>query len=130
MFRMRSRFVERLPPAGRRPESSKCGLFDGERLPAATGRRGVRVLDREAAAGDRIDEVDFGAVEITDADRVDEELHAVRLVDLVAGALAVFLDHEAVLEAGTAATLHEDPQAAARLVLFGEKLVDLACGHR
>ena len=92
-----------------------------ERRAAAAGRRGVRVLDREAAAGDGVDEVDLGAVQIADADRIDEQLHAVRLVHLVARALAVLLDHQAVLEARAAAALHEHAQAAAGLVLFGQE---------
>ena len=57
---------------------------------------------------------------------IDEELHAVRLVHLIAGALAVLLDHQPVLEARTAAALHEHAQAAAALVLFSQKLGDLA----
>ena len=64
-------------------------------------------------------------VEVPNADGIDEQLDAVRLVDLVARALAVLLDHQAVLEARTAAALHEHAQAAAGLVLFGQQLVDL-----
>ena len=37
-------------------------LIYRERLTAAAGGRGVRVLDREAAARDRVDEVDLGAL--------------------------------------------------------------------
>src|SRR5207249_435202 len=84
---------------------------------------GVRILDREAAAGHGIDKVDLGALEVTDAHRVDEELHAVRLVHLVAGA-AAFLDHEPVLKARAAASLHEHAQPAADLAFFREQLAD------
>src|SRR6266542_3188530 len=125
---MRSRLEERFPPGGtagigefvtNSPILANVRvLFDAEGLAAAAGRRGVRVLDRESAAGDRIDEIDFGAVQVADADRVDEQLHAVRFVHLIAGALAVFLDHEAVLEARAAAALHEHAKSAAGLVLF------------
>ena len=94
-------------------------------MTAAAGRRRLRILDREAAAGDRVDEVDLGALEVPDADRIDEQLHAVRLEHLVARALAVFLDHQAVLEAGAAAALHEHAQPAAAFVFFDEQLVDL-----
>src|SRR4051794_11171569 len=115
-----SRFDERLPPSGRKDVRSgrvvSCRSVDGEGLAAAAGGRGVRVLDREAAAGDGVDEVDLGAVQIADADRIDEELHAVRLEYLVAGTLAVLFDHQPVLEARAAAALDEYAQAAARLV--------------
>src|SRR3954452_5593647 len=101
-----SRLVDRLPPAGRRPEISVRGrarLLRRARRTAAAGGRRVRVLDGEAAAGHRVDEIDLGALEIPDADRVDEQLHTVRFEHLVAGALAVFFDHQAVLEARAAA---------------------------
>src|SRR4051794_34658779 len=100
-------------------------LLDREGLAAPARGRRVRVLDREAAARDRVDEVDFGAVQVPDADRVDEQLHTVRLEYLVAGAMAVLFDHQTVLEARAAAALHEHAQSAAGLVLFGEQLVDL-----
>src|SRR6267143_683477 len=105
--------------------TSCVALFDAERLSAAACRRRVRVLDRESAARNRVDEVHFGAVQIADADRVDEQLHAVRLEDLIAGPLAVLFDHQAVLKTGASAALHEYAQAAAGLVLFAEQLVDL-----
>ena len=65
------------------------------------------------------------APQIPDADRIDEQLHAVRLVHLVARALAVLFDHQPVLESGTAATLDEHPEAAARFVFFGQQFGDL-----
>src|SRR5687767_14249138 len=112
-LRMRSRLLERLPPAGRRLAMSGRGRsmvarvgsgssrtsIGGERLSAAAGGRRVRILDGEAAAGDGIDEVDLGTLEIPDADRIDVELHAVRFVDLIARALTVFFDHQPVLKA-------------------------------
>src|SRR5215218_9015336 len=57
--------------------------LDAERRTAPARRRGVRVLDGEAAAGDGVDEIDLGALEVADADRVDEQLDAVRLVYLI-----------------------------------------------
>src|SRR5262245_48042935 len=139
--RIRSRLLERFPPAGRIVERSGSCRFmwratvwrlgewtspthqlansarpmslDVERLTAAARRRGVRILDREPAALHRVDEVDLGAVQIPDADRIHEELDAVRFEDLVAGPLAVFLDHQPILKARTAAALHEHSQTAA-----------------
>ena len=90
---MVSRLLDRLLPAGsRRVKSVEDGAgaplarrasVDREALPAAAGRGGVRVLDGESTARHRVDEVDLGALEIADADRVDEQLHAVRLEDVV-----------------------------------------------
>src|SRR5580765_1150564 len=102
---------------------------DGERRAAAAGGRRVRVLDCESAAGHRIDEVDFSALEVTNADRVDEQLHAVRLEHLIPGSLPVFLDHQAILEARTAAALHEYTKAAASPVFFNKQLADFGRRH-
>src|SRR4029078_8059191 len=66
--------------------------LDAERLAAAAGRCGVRVLDRETAAGHRVDEIDLSALEVADADWIDEQPDAVRLEHLVRIA-AAFLDH-------------------------------------
>src|SRR4051812_2516985 len=111
-----SRLLERFPPAGfsRLMSGTVVNTSGAERGAASAGRRGVRVLDREAAAGHCIDEIDFGTFEVADAHRIDEQPDTVRLVDLVADA-ASFLDHEAVLKARAAATLDEHPEAAADL---------------
>src|SRR5437588_9377709 len=94
MFRTRSRLFERLPPIGRRVARSgreraiEIGelatsspthqrLLYAKRLAATAGRGRVRVLDREAAAGDGVDEVDLGALQVPHADRVDKELDSV-----------------------------------------------------
>src|SRR5688572_22449895 len=148
-----SRLLERLPPLGFSrlksgtavdtrvapgPEG-RCGTglmvvpaaaftVHAERRTAAAGGGRLRILDREAAAGDGIHEVHFGALQVADADRVHEQADAVRLEDLVASPVA-FLDHQPVLEARAAAALHEHSKAAADLALFGEQLVDLlGCG--
>src|SRR5262245_908948 len=130
--RLRARRVFNLPiqlpdsPITRLPDSRS---IDAERAAAATCRRGVRVLDRKAAAADRVDEVHFGAVQIPDTDGIDEQLDAVRFVDLIARALPVLFDHQPVLEAGTTAALHEHSQAAARLVFLGQQFVDFRRGR-
>src|SRR5918999_441644 len=101
-LRICSRLLERLPPSGLRRSTGRVITSvvsalalarDAEGLAAAAGRSGVRVLDGKPAAGDRLDEIHFGALEIADADRIDEQPHAVRFVDLVADA-AVLLNHE------------------------------------
>src|SRR6185295_20150343 len=83
--------------------------LNAERRAAPAGGRRVRILDREPAAGNGIDEIDFCALEIADAHRVDIQLDAVGLVDLVANA-AAFFDHQAVLKPRAAAALDEHTQ--------------------
>ncbi len=61
----------------RLPDYSVRLSFDAEGAAAAAGRRRVGILDREPAAADRVDEVDFRAVEVSNADRIDEQLDAV-----------------------------------------------------
>src|SRR5687768_3208296 len=148
---MKSRLLDRFPPAGRtrstsmaecmRLDSGKAPsmtvavmlpatFFGGERRAAAAGGCGVRILDREAAAGDRFDEVDFGAFQVPDADRIDIQLDAVRLEHLIAVA-AVFFNHQSVLKARAPAALHEHAQSAVLLLLFGKQLCHLrGCGSR
>jgi len=99
------------------PIARTC-LLGREGRPAATRRLGVRVLDGEAAAGDGVNEVDLGVLQILDADRVDEQLDAVGFEDLIARSLAVLLDHQAILKARAAAALHEHAQAAAGLLFI------------
>src|SRR3954454_16130489 len=98
--------------------------FNAERLATAAGRAGIRVLDREAAAGHRVDEIDLGALQVADAHWIDEQPDAVRFEHLIARATA-FLDHQPVLEPRAPAALYKHPQAAARLALFREQLVNL-----
>ena len=82
--------------------------LDVEGLAAAAGRLRVRVADREAAAGDVVDEIDFRALQVTRADRVDEQADAVRFDALIGVGLPLaFVDHEPVLKARAAAALNE-----------------------
>src|SRR5438309_8896063 len=74
---MRSRLEDRLPPGGTDGITNGDCLLDRERLAASARRRRLRVLDGEAAARHRVDEVHFRALQVADADRIDEQLHAV-----------------------------------------------------
>src|SRR5689334_22627009 len=131
---IRSRLLDRLVPAGRRrSRSGMAGMAMTRSLgtklcregrTAAAGRRRVRILDREAAARDRVDEINFRAAQIADADRIDEQAHAVRFERLIAHAARLF-DHQPVLEARAAAALHEHAQAAFGFALFAEQLANL-----
>src|SRR6187402_1704748 len=94
-------------------------VLDAEGRATSARRHGVRILDSEATARHGINEVNLGALEIADADRIDEQPDAVRFEHLVC-LTAAFFDHQTVLKARAAATLHEDTQAAADLALFGE----------
>src|SRR5262245_36710258 len=102
---MKSRLLERRPPAGRCLSTNSVAdgtatLLGRERRPAAASRLGVRILDGEAAAHVVVDEVNFGALQITQTDRIDEQADAVHQEGLVGVLVALaVLDHEAVLEA-------------------------------
>src|SRR5947207_4375428 len=128
-----SRLLDRLPPSGFSrlrsgrlfmPAPKPKRLLHVERATASAGRGRVRILDREPATCHRVDEVDLGALEVADAHRVNEELHAVGLEYLIANAAALF-DHQPVLESGTATALHEHAESAAGLTLFRQQLADL-----
>ncbi len=79
-----------------------------ERGAAAAGRLDVRVVDREARAHERVDEVDLGADEVRSAEGVDHDADTVDL-DLVVPVLRSPVEAERVLEAGAAAALNGDP---------------------
>src|SRR5688572_24345171 len=100
-----------------------AAFFGRERRAAAARGGCVWILDREPTASHRIYEVDFGALEVSDADRIDEETNAVRFEYLVA-LPSVLFDHQPVLESRTPSALHEHAQTAVLLLLFGEKLGD------
>src|SRR5689334_15363464 len=102
---MKSRLPDRRPPAGRWVSTNWSGEsidvaagripqpasretadatarpagrgLRAERGPAAAGRLGVRVLDREAAARVVVDEIHFGTLEVPEADGIDEQAHTV-----------------------------------------------------
>src|SRR5688500_5146347 len=125
---IRSRLLERRPPAGRKLSMyAACSIsLDVEGAAAAAGGLRVRVLDREPAARDVVDEVHFGALQIPQADRIDEQLHALHLEHLIDRRVAFALvNHQPVLEAGAAAALDEYPQTSAELVFFAQQLANL-----
>src|SRR6187402_849582 len=85
---MRSRLPERRPPAGRCLSTNS--VADGtatslgrEGGSASAGRLGVRVLDREAPAHVVVHKVDLGALEIRQADGIDQEADTVHFKGLV-----------------------------------------------
>jgi hypothetical protein len=104
-----------------------------ERRPAPAGRLGIRVLDGEAATHVVVDEVDFRALQVSQADGIDKQFDALHFEHLVRFGVAFpFVNHQAVLESGAPATLHEHPQAGAHFRLLGQKFVDLlrrSLGH-
>ena len=72
-------------------------LFDLERVAAATGRGGVGVRDLEPGLGDRVEEVDLGALEIRRAEGIHDNRDAVGL-ELVVALLQAAVEAERVLE--------------------------------
>src|SRR4029079_6177120 len=68
----------------------------------------------------------LGAAQVARADRVDQELDAVRLDYRVGGRVPfAFIDHQAVLEPRAAAALDEHPEDGLGLVFFLQQLADL-----
>src|SRR5262249_33413889 len=89
---------------------------DRERVAAAAGRGGVRVLDLERGAHHVLDEVDLGAGEEVERDLVNDDLDAVAREDDIA-LLPRVVEAEAVLEAGAAAARDGDAQERALAAL-------------
>src|SRR5262245_5474350 len=89
------------PDRGRHDRDPRaCRLLHAEGRAAAAGRLRVRVLDREAAAGDVVDEIDLGAAQVPGADRIDEQLDAVRFDHGISRLVPfAFVDHQTVLKA-------------------------------
>ena len=111
--------------AGAAAADSGVGVafFDLEGVAAAAGRARVRVVDREPGCLDRVDVVDLGALEVRRAERVDDDLDAVRL-ELEVALDGAAVEAEPVLEARAAAALDRDAQDADVLFL-GDQLLDL-----
>src|SRR5919109_4943213 len=83
-------------------------LFHLEGVAAAARGGHVRVVDREAGL-EPLDPVDLGAGEIGGTERIDHDRHTLA-EELVVAFLRTTVEAERVLEAGTAAALHGDPQ--------------------
>ena len=79
--------------------------LEGRAAPA--GRLHVRVVDREARAHERVDEVDLRAGQIGSAERIDDDPDTVHL-DLVVTVLGASVETERVLEPRAAAALNGD----------------------
>jgi len=89
-------------------------LFDAERLSAAACRLAFGFLIVNPPPVIVSTKVHLGAVQIADADRVDEQLHAVRLEDLIA-APGRSLRSSGRIENRSTAALHEYAQAVPAL---------------
>src|SRR5689334_2301409 len=84
--------------AGRGGVVALGAVLDLERVAAPARGGGVRVVDLEAGLLKGAEEVDRGATQVRDAERVDDDVHALEQELVVAlGRLAV--EAEAVLEA-------------------------------
>src|SRR6266496_5027649 len=104
--------------------TGRAALLSGEGGAASARGRGVRILDGEAAAGDRVHKIDLGTLQIANTDRIHEQLDAIRFKHLIAFA-AVFFDHQTVLKARASSTLYEDAEPAVLLLLFSQELANL-----
>ena len=67
--------------------------LDGERAAAAAGALDVGIIELETGAFQRLDEIDFGAVEVQQAGLVHEDLQAIVVVSLVEHIRSVLEGH-------------------------------------
>src|SRR5690606_16826053 len=94
---------------------------------AAASRRCVGITDNELCTFEIVFVVDFGAKKVLEAHGVDQKLDT-GLVDGGVVFVDGFVEGEAVLETGTAATLDEDAQLEVGVAFFEEQVFDLGCG--
>src|SRR5918999_1998836 len=103
------------------------GAVGVERGAAGAAAHGVRVVDREPGAHQRVDVVDLGAVDVLLAELVDHDRHAGVILEAVTLVDAI-IEREAVAEAGAAATLDEEAQVRIGLALALTELEHLLRG--
>src|SRR5581483_11979145 len=84
-------------------------LLNVEGAAAAAGGFYVRVAELEARAFERLDIVDFGAIEVQHAGLIYENLEFAETVSLVEHIWLIFEGHR-IAEARAASTYHGDPQ--------------------
>src|SRR5690606_32329868 len=112
----------------RRRTAPRAAGSCGEAAAAAAGRLRVRVADGELRALQALDIIDRRAHQVLQAQRVDQQGHAIGRHREVVIAL-LFVELEAVLEARAAATLDVDAQLEGVVALFGDQLADLGRGR-
>src|SRR5437867_11980569 len=95
-----------------------------ERGSAAAGRLGVRILETEAGAVEAVGEVEGHPVEEQVALAIDENAHALLLVDLVLPR-GLLLERQLVRHAGAAASHDRDPEAVVEEALLLHDRLDL-----
>src|SRR5438876_1829715 len=95
-------------PIGRMGTGAGGTISGGERRAATARRFGVRVGEAEPGAVQAVREVERRPVQDEIALRVDEDAHAVLLVDLVP-LDGLLLEGQLVRHAGAAASDHRDP---------------------
>src|SRR3712207_2353928 len=101
-----------------------CSKLAGEGAAAAAAALDVRVVDGEAGAHEAVDVVELAAHDVGDAHRVDGELDALGLEDLVVGGDLV-VEVDVVLEAGAAAGPDADAEREILLALLRHEALDL-----
>src|SRR4029079_675998 len=87
----------------------RLALGDLEGVGAAARGDDVRVVDLEPGLLNRVHEVDFGALEVGGAERIDDHVDAVE-ADLLVALLRAAVEAERVLEPGAAAALDGDAE--------------------
>src|SRR5579863_1011885 len=95
----------------RRVGRSKSGA---ERGPASAGGLRARIANDELRTIEIVAEIDLGAAQVLETHRIDQQLYAL-VLDTGVAVLDLLVEFEAVLQARTAATLHEYAQHQVRI---------------
>ena len=97
------------------------GGSDGKGGAAAAGGRGVRVANHEARPFQVFFVIDFRIDQVLHAHWIDEQGDA-RILKFGIPFLSVFIECEAILEAGTAATADKDSQHQRGIVFLRDQV--------
>jgi hypothetical protein len=98
-----------------------------ERGPASAGGLRARIANNELRAVEVVAEIDFGAAQVLEAHRVDQQLNAM-VLDAGVAVLDLLIELEAVLQTLAAAALHEYAQHQLGIAFTGNQLADLTSG--
>ena len=95
-----------------------------ERLTATAAAMRIGVFELETSPLERIDKVNFCALQVKEALEVDKDLHPIAFKNLVPFAFHSF-QIEVVLQTGTTTPHDSNPQASSFLSLLLDRLLDL-----
>lgn len=97
-----------------------------ERMAAAAGAHGIRVLKGEARALQAIGEIQFRTFEIKRAFGIQIDFHAMLFEHVIVRAL-IFIQREKIREAGAAAALHANAQTQVGFGFLRDDFFNFSC---